>query len=99
MISQQTSSNFLVFVLEMDCVLFKLGTEFLNKVLAHMDLIVRPVLVRAFSSQPVTRRPVSPFIVIPPLHFILLLTLSLSEGRLVAAFGCRGVSDGKLFSN
>ena len=41
----------------MDCVLFKLGTEFLNKILAHMDLIVRPVLARACSSQPVTQRP------------------------------------------
>jgi hypothetical protein len=41
----------------MDCVPFKLGTEFLNKILAHMDLLVRPVLARACSSQPVTRRP------------------------------------------
>ena len=48
----------MVFVLQMDCVLFKLGTEILNKILAHVDVIVRPVLARACSSQPGTRRPV-----------------------------------------
>ena len=37
---------------------FKLGAEFLSKIIAHMDLIIRPVLARTCSSQPVVRRPV-----------------------------------------